>query len=182
MIVIIAVILIFGLIAIYAVFVYNRLISLKNAIENTYNQIKVAMKKRFDMIGQLVDATKSYLKYEKSVFTEITKLRKMPVATPDDLRKADATSRNLLGRIFAVMENYPNVRGSENVKELQDSIRKMEDEIARQRYLYNDQVQTFNVIVDVFPSNIMARMLGFQKKPYLEFGENIQKRPDTKVY
>ncbi|MCD6478170.1 MAG: LemA family protein [Candidatus Aenigmarchaeota archaeon] len=166
----------------YIFYVYNRLVSLKNAIENTYNQIRVAMKKRFDMIGQLVDTTKSYLKYEKSVYTEVTRLRKMPITTPEDIRKADEASRSILGRLFAVMENYPDVKGSENVKELQESIKGVEDEIARQRYLYNDQVQTFNIITDVFPSNIIARMFNFKKKEYLKFGEEIEKRPETKVY
>jgi len=180
--IILGLIIILGIVIFYILYVYNRLISLKNAIENTYNQIKVAMKKRFDMIGQLVDTTKSYLKYEKSVFTEVTKLRRMSITTPDDIKKADQAARTLLGRLFAVMENYPNIRGSENVKELQDSIKNIEDEIARQRYLYNDQVQTFNIITDIFPSNIIARIFGFKRKEYLKFGEEIEKRPKTKVY
>jgi len=175
-------IIILGIVFFYMLYVYNRLISLKNAIENTYNQIKVAMKKRFDMIGQLVDTTKSYLKYEKSVFTEVTKLRRMSITTPYDIKKADQAARTLLGRLFAVMENYPDIRGSENVKELQESIKNIEDEIARQRYLYNDQVQTFNIITDIFPSNIIARIFGFKRKEYLKFGEEIEKRPKTKVY
>ncbi|MCD6414406.1 MAG: LemA family protein [Candidatus Diapherotrites archaeon] len=161
--------------------VYNRLVSLNNAIENTFHQIQVAMKKRLDMIGQLVDTTKSYLKYEKSVFTEVTKLRQAPLATAEDIKKANNMATSVLGRIFAVMENYPKVQGIEAVKELQESIKDVESEIARQRYLYNDQVQTFNVLIQVFPNNMIAGMLGFVKKLYLEFGEEVEKRPDTKV-
>ena len=161
--------------------VYNRLISLNNAIENTFHQIQVAMKKRLDMIGQLVDTTKSYLKYEKSVFTEVTKLRQAPLVTAEDIKKANDMATAILGRIFAVMENYPEVQGIEAVKELQNSIRGVESEIARQRYLYNDLVQTFNISIQVFPNNMVARMLGFVKKPYLKFGKEIEKRPDTKV-
>ena len=162
--------------------VYNRLVSLNNAIENTFHQIQVAMKKRLDMIGQLVDTTKSYLKYEKSVFTDVTKLRQAPLATPEDIKKANDMATAFLGRIFAVMENYPKVQGIETVKELQDSIKNVEAEIARQRYLYNDQVQSFNMMCERFPSNIVALLFGFRKKEYLKFGEEVEKRPETKVY
>ncbi len=166
----------------WIIVVYNRLIGLNNAIENTFHQIQVAMKKRMDMIGQLVDTTKSYLKYEKGVFTDVTKLRSTPLATPDDIKKANDMATAVLGRIFAVMENYPKVQGVEAVKQLQESIKNIEAEIARQRYLYNDQVQTFNVTIQVFPNNLIAGMLGFKKKPYLEFGEEVSKRPETKVW
>ncbi|MCD6523290.1 MAG: LemA family protein [Candidatus Diapherotrites archaeon] len=167
---------------VWVITLYNRLIGLNNAIENTFHQIQVSMKKRFDMIGQLVDTTKSYLKYEKSVFVDVTKLRQMPINTPEDIKKADAAARSLLGRLFAVFENYPKVQGIEAVTSLQESIKSVEAEIARLRYLYNDQVQSFNVTIQVFPNNLLAGLLGFTKKPYLEFGEEVEKRPDTKVF
>ncbi len=167
---------------IWVVSVYNKLVSLNNAIENTFHQIQVAMKKRLDMIGQLVDTTKSYLKYEKSIFTDITKLRAAPLMTPEDIKKANDMATAILGRIFAVMENYPKVQGIEAVKQLQTSIQEIEAEIARLRYLYNDQVQSFNVTIQVFPNNLIAGVLGFTKKPYLEFGKEVEKRPDTRVY
>ncbi len=166
----------------WVISLYNKLVSLNNAIENTFHQIQVAMKKRLDMIGQLVDTTKSYLKYEKSIFTDVTKLRTTPLMTPEDIKKANDMATAILGRIFAVMENYPKVQGIEAVKQLQTSIQEVEAEIARLRYLYNDQVQSFNVTIQVFPNNIIAGMLGFTKKPYLEFGEEVKKRPDTAVY
>ncbi len=168
-------------IIVWAILVYNRLIALNNAIENTFHQIQVAMKKRFDMIGQLVDATKGYLKYEKSVFTSVTKLRSASLITPDDIKRANDLATSVLGRIFAVMENYPKLQGIEAVKELQDSIKNIEAEIARQRYLYNDQVQTFNVLIQIFPNNMIAGMLGFTKKPYLKFGKEIEKRPEINI-
>ncbi len=170
------------LVILWAIFLYNKLVSLNNAIENTFHQIQVAMKKRLDMIGQLVDTTKSYLKYEKSIFTDVTKLRTAPLMTPEDIKKANDMATAILGRIFAVMENYPKVQGIEAVKQLQTSIQEIEAEIARLRYLYNDQVQSFNVTIQVFPNNIIAGMLGFTKKPYLEFGKEVEKRPNTTVY
>jgi LemA protein len=166
----------------YLASAYNRFINLRNGIENSFNQIKVAMKKRFDMIGQLVDTTKSYLKFEKSVFTDVTKMRNMNLASAKDVQEADALARSVLGRLVAVAENYPNLKGADTVRELQGSIKGVEDEIARLRYLYNDQVQTFNMMVERIPTNIVAALLGFGKRDYLKFGEEIEKRPDTKVF
>ncbi len=177
----IVVLVILGIIG-WIIAVYNRLVGLNNAIENSLHQIQVAMKKRFDMIGQLVDTTKSYMKYEKSVFTDVTKLRSIPLKTPDDLKNANQMATGLLGRIYAVMENYPELKSMDAVKELEESIRNVEAEIARQRYLYNDQVQSFNVLIQVFPNNLIAGMLGFTKKPYLEFGKEIENRPNTTLY
>ncbi len=162
--------------------VYNRLISLKNGIENSFNQIKVAMKKRFDVIGQLVETTKSYLKFEKNLFTDVSKMRNLNLNSAASLEKGDKLARGVMGSFLAVAENYPKTKGAETVKELQGSIKNVEDEISRIRYLYNDQVQSFNVKCELFPTNLIAGMLGFSKKDYLKFGEKIEKRPDTKVF
>ncbi len=177
----IVVLIILGLV-VWAIMVYNKLIGLNNAIENTFHQIQVAMKKRFDMISQLVETTKGYLKFEKDIFTDVAKLRSMPVNNVQQIKEANDLATAVLGRVFAVMENYPNVRGIEAVKELQSQIESIESEIARLRYLYNDQVQSFNVTIQVFPNNLIAGILGFAKKPYLEFGKEIEQRPSTKIY
>ena len=169
------------LVILYVISVYNKLVGLKNGIENSFNQIKVAMKKRFDMIGQLVDTTKSYLKFEKGLFTDVAKLRNMNLNNAGDLEKGDALAKSVMGNFFAVAENYPKSKGAETVKELQTSIKGVEDEISRLRYLYNDQVQSMNVRTELFPTNLVAGMLGFRKMDYLKFGEEIEKRPDTKV-
>jgi len=161
---------------------YNRFVGLRNGIENTFNQIKVAMKKRADMIGQLVDTTSSYLKFEKSTLEGVTRMRNMNLDTPQGLQEADGLARTVFGKIVAVAENYPKLKAMETVKPLQDSIQSLEDEISRMRYLYNDQVQTFNVMTERIPTNIVAGIFRFTKKDYLQFEEGIEKRPDTKVF
>jgi len=166
----------------YVIMMYNKFINLKNAIENGFKQIQVGLKKRADMIGQLVETTKGQIKFEKDVMTGVAKLRSAPMGNPAEAKKADKLGASVLGKLFAVMENYPNLRSVEAVTNLQNSIKDNEDEIARLRYLYNDQVQTFNMMAERIPTNFIASIFGFKKKEYLEFEKEIEKRPDTKIY
>ena len=159
---------------------YNKFVSMDNAIENSFNQIRVALKKRLDKISQLVDATGSMAKFEKETFTQIAKFRNAKMSNPKDVSKFAAGSGALVGQIMAVMENYPDLKTNESVAKLMKEISDIEDEIARLRYLYNDQVQKFNNMVERIPSNIIARIIGKTKKEYLQFGEEVEKRPDTK--
>lgn len=169
-------------VVIYLVYAYNRFVSLRNGIENTFNQIRVAMKKRMDMIGQLVETASSYLKFEKDLMEKVTEMRRVKLTDAASMEKAENLARTVFGTIMAVAENYPKVRGIEAIKELQESIKNVETEIARLRYLYNDQVQSFNMMCERFPSNIVALLFGFRKKEYLKFGGEVEKRPETKVY
>ncbi|MBR9689668.1 MAG: LemA family protein [Candidatus Altiarchaeota archaeon] len=169
-------------ILVFFIGVFNKFVGLRNGIDNTFNQIKVAMKKRADMIGQLVDTTSSYLKFEKSTLKEVTKMRKMSMDNVSSLNDADAAARSVFGNIVAVAENYPNLKAVQTVKPLQDGITSLEGEISRMRYLYNDQVQTFNNMAERIPTNMVAGVLGYKKKEYLQFEKGIEKRPDTKVF
>lgn len=166
----------------WGVAAYNRFVQLRNSIENNYKQIQVAMKKRFDMIGQLVDTAKSYMKFEKATMTEVTKMRQMPVASPQELEKANDMATKIFGRIMAVMENYPKLESIQAVTDLQRSIKANEDEVARLRYTYNDVVQIFNTKLETIPDRFIAGLMGLAKKPYLEFGQEIEQRPDTKLF
>jgi LemA protein len=170
------------LVIVSAIPIYNRLVGMKNGIEGTFNQINVAMKKRFDMLFELVKSTKSYLKFEKSTFEQITKYRAMKFSTPEQAQKADAFAKSVLGAINVAVENYPALKGNESVLEMQRAIREIEDEIARIRYLYNDQVQKYNTVIEQFPTNIYAMVLGFAKRAYLEFEAGISERVDTTVF
>ncbi len=176
------IVLILLILIVWIAIVYNKFITMKNAIESTFNQIRVAMKKRFDKIGKLVETSKSFIKYEKNVLTDITKLRSMPLNSPEDLEKAAKKVNALMGSIRVAVENYPDLKSQETVVKLMNEISSVEDEIARLRYLYNDQVQTFNTMAERIPSNIVAALFGFSKKPYLRFGEEIEKPVDTSVY
>jgi len=163
------------------ILIYNKFQRLKNASEAGISQIKVALKKRLDMISQLVEIVKSYTKFERQVFENIAKLRSSigEIKTPSDINKVNNESKKLLNNLIAVVENYPNLKASENVKDLMNAITEVEDEIARQRYTYNNIVQEFNTRISSIPSNLVAKIYSFKKIDYLEFEEEINKRPDT---
>jgi len=158
--------------------IYNRFYSLKNAASATLGQIKVAMKKRLDQIDQLLGAVQSYAKFEKATLESVTQMRASVMgAGANELRSIDAESRKLFGNILAVAENYPDLKTSTTVTSLMDSVKGLEEEIARQRYTYNNIVQNFNTMTDVIPSNFVGRMMGLQKLEYLQFEEEVAKPP-----
>ncbi len=153
----------------YYFIIYNRFMKLRNAADATLNQIRVAIRKRLDLIGELVDAVKSYAKFEREVLEKVTKLRtSIAYASPEEVRDIDRESRNILGRLLAVMEAYPELKTSEVVSKLMDAVKSVEDEIARHRYTYNNIIQQYNTMIDTFPSKIIASINGFTKLPYLE--------------
>jgi LemA protein len=163
---------------VYFVGIYNRFYSLKNASEAALGQIRVAMKKRLDMIDQLLGSVKSYAKFEKETFEKVTAMRaSVGSAGPGDLNEIEKESRSILGRLFAVAEAYPDLKTNTTVMNLMDAVRGVEDEIARQRYTYNNISQQFNTLCDVIPSNIVARIRGLSKLTYLEFEEAISTPP-----
>jgi LemA protein len=160
---------------------YNKLYRLKNSSDATLGQVRVALKKRLDMIEQLLDSVKSYASFEKETFERITSLRtEVFKAGAGSLSEIDSESRAILGGIVAVAENYPALRTSEPVSKLMDGVRDVEDEIARHRYTYNNIVQTFNIMLDTIPSKYVASSRGMTKMEYLQFEEAIEKRPDIK--
>ncbi|KUG21181.1 MAG: LemA family protein [Methanomicrobiaceae archaeon] len=168
------------IIAVAAIFVgiYNRFYSLKNSAEATLGQVKVAMKKRLDMIEQLLGAVRSYAAFEKETLTKVTEMRaRVGGAGPGDLNELERESRSILGRLIAVAENYPDLKTASTVQNLMGSVRSVEDEIGRQRYTYNNIAQQFNIMTDTIPSNLVAGVLGLQKLNYLEFEEEIERPP-----
>lgn len=169
------------LLIIYLISIYNRFQTLKNGSLATLGQIRVALKKRLDMISQLLDSVQSYAKFEKATFEKITEMRAGVLkADTGTIANIEAESRKILGNILVSVENYPDLKTSEPVKKLMDSVKDVEDEVARHRYTYNNIVQEFNTITDVVPSNIVASMFRFMKLDYLEFEEEIAKRPELK--
>ncbi len=168
------------LIVIILVFVtyYNRLFRFRNAAEAELGQVRVAMKKRFDMIEQLLGAVKGYTQFERGVFEKVAELRaQVMTAGPQSLSDIQKESANLFGSIRAVAEAYPDLKASETVKQLMAAIVSLEDEIARQRYTYNNIVQEFNTMRQTIPSNFVASLLGMQKLEYLQFGDEIESAP-----
>jgi LemA protein len=175
--IIVAAVAVVGLL-LYFVSAYNRFKTLSNSASATLGQVKVAMKKRLDMIEQLIGAVKSYAKFEKEVLEKVTGLRaEIGKAGADGLRQVDTESKRLFGSIVAVAENYPDLKTSGTVVSLMDSVKGLEDEIARHRYTYNNIAQEFNIRCDTIPSNIVARIMGLLKMEYLQFEEEAEKRP-----
>ena len=157
---------------------YNRLFRFRNASDAELGQIRVAMKKRFDMIEQLLGAVKGYTKFEREVFEKVATLRAQVMsAGPANLADIQRESANLFGSIRAVAEAYPDLKASETVKKLMEAIVSLEDEIGRQRYMYNNVVQEFNTMVDTIPTNFVAGVLGLKNLEYLKFGDEIATPP-----
>ena len=180
-----AILLIIGIVVVIALIligifvgIYNRFFALKNSAEATLGQIRVALKKRLDMIDQLLGAVKSYAKFEKETLENVTKYRaSIGSATPEAISEIDRQSAGILGRLIAVAENYPDLKTSTTVTNLMESVKTIEDEIARQRYTYNNIAQQFNTMLDTIPSNIVGMIIGLIKLEYLKFEEAIETRP-----
>jgi LemA protein len=165
-------------IILWAIGIYNRFYTLKNSSEATLGQIRVAMKKRLDMIDQLLGAVKSYAKFEKETLEKVTAMRaSVATAGPGDLNKVEAESRSIFGRLLAVAENYPDLKTNTTVISLMDSVKGLEDEISRQRYTFNNISQEFNTMLDTIPSNFIGRIMGLLKLEYLQFEEAIKAPP-----
>jgi len=161
---------------------YNRFQQLKNGAEATLGQIKVALKKRLDMLNELLESVQSYARFERETLESITRMRTevLKVSSPEDIQKIDRESRRVLGNILVAVENYPDLKTSQTVQNLMEAVREVEDEIARHRYTYNNIVQEFNTKIDTFASNIVAGIFGFRKMNYLQFEEEITRRPELR--
>jgi LemA protein len=150
----------------YLVGVYNGLIRLRNEVENSFAQIDVQLKRRNDLIPNLVETVKGYAKHEKTVFEEITKARAaiMKATTVAEKAKASNMLSETLKSLFAVAENYPDLKANQNFMQLQEELSGTENKIAYSRQHYNDVVMEFNVRIQVFPNNMIAGPMGFTKK------------------
>jgi len=178
--VIIVAVVIVGLV-LYSISIFNRLFSLKNSSEATLGQIGVALKKRLDLITQLVESVRAYV-IERETLERIAKLRsEMFQPRIQDLQGVERESRAVLNAVLAVAESYPDLKASSTVLNLMEAIKSVEDEIARQRYTYNNIVQEFNIMQDTFPSRFIASGMNLRKLEYLQFEEGLEKRPSVQL-
>ena len=168
--------------AYFSVNIFNDFKKYRNAADATMGQIKVSMKKRFDLIEQLLGAVKGYVKHERELFESIAKLRAgIDSNAAGSLGDLETQSRTITGSLLAVAEAYPDLKASEGVQKLSETIVELEDEIARHRYTYNNIVQEYNTMQDTIPSSLIAGSAGASKLGYLEFEEKIQSPPDISV-
>jgi len=163
------VLIIIGVIVLYVIVAYNSLIVLRTRINNAWSQIDVQLKRRYDLIPNLINTVKGYVKHEKEVLTDLTKARTQ-LMTGDMKSKAKASDQvtNALKSIFAVAENYPQLRANENFKMLQEELSGTESKIAYARQFYNDSVMNFNIKTQAFPTNIIARIFNFTKREFFK--------------
>lgn len=166
----------------YFVSIYNRLYGLKNSGEATLGQVRVALKKRLDMIEQLVESVRTYATFERDTLEKITRLRaEVSRVGAEGLRDIDRESRTILGNITAVAESYPDLKTSNTILNLMDAVKSVEDEIARHRYTYNNIAQEYNIMQDTIPSRYVAGAIGLTKIQYLEFEEESERRPRIEI-
>jgi LemA protein len=152
---------------------YNRFVVLRNRIDNAWSQIDVQLKRRYDLIPNLVETVKGYAKHEKSVFTEVTAARTalMNAPTMKDKAKANDMLSGALKSLFAVAEDYPKLRANENFMMLQEELSGTESKIAYSRQFYNDSVLSYNNGIQVFPGSIIAGMAGFKQREFFKTDE-----------
>ena len=164
----------------WVIAIYNRLITLKNRVENAWHQIDVQLQRRYDLIENLVNTVKGYAKHEKEVFEKIAEARAkaMGATSPAEKAKAEGELTSTLKTLFAVAEAYPELKANENFLQLQEELTSTENKVAYARQAYNDTVYMFNKTIQVFPNNIIAGMLGFKPFEYFEAeSEEARKAP-----
>lgn len=157
------------LVILYLIMAYNRFITLRTRIENAWAQIDVQLKRRYDLIPNLVSAVKGYMKHEKTTLENITKARaSLLTGSVEQKAKADNQISGALKSLFAVAESYPKLQASENFKQLQEELSGTESKIAYSRQFYNDSVLELNTKIQHFPSNIIAKLFSFKQKDFFK--------------
>ncbi len=164
------------------VMTYNSLISLRTMCEEAFSTMDVYLKKRYDLIPNLVNTVKGYTKHESETLENVVKARSlaMGAATPEDRMKAEGELGNALGRLLAITEAYPDLKANTNFVTMQNDLKTMENEIANSRKYYNGCVKTYNIKIQSIPTSIVASIAKFTVKPLFEITNSVE-RENVKV-
>ena len=159
-----------GALVVWAIFSYNRLVGMRNQVVNGWRQIDVQLKRRHDLIPNLVNAVRGSMDFERDTLTAVMEARARAASAtgPADAAQKEGQLTQALGRLFAVAENYPALKSNENVKMLQEELTATENKIGFARQFYNDIATKFNTAQQVFPTNIFAGMFGFKPSELFE--------------
>jgi len=163
----------------WVVFAYNRLVSLRNQIDNAWRQIDVQLKRRHDLIPNVVEAVKGYMQFERETLTQVVEARAKAVSAPDQASRMAAENQITAGlsKLLAVMENYPQLKADENVLKLQEELTTTENQLAFARQSYNDVVLDLNTRIQSFPANLIATNFGFHAADYFKGAPEEQAVP-----
>ena len=170
-----------ALIIVYLLICYNSFVKLNNQVKEAFSTMDVYLKKRWDLIPNIVEAVKGYAKHEKETLEEIVNLRNASYEKMNDSTKVDVNNKlsQGLGRLMAIAESYPELKSNENFKDLSSQLSNVEDDIANARKYYNGAVRVYNNKVEMFPSNIIAGLFGYKSKAMFE--ASADERENVKV-
>tara|TARA_Y100000310_G_scaffold328990_1_gene398092 strand:+ start:3851 stop:4414 length:564 start_codon:yes stop_codon:yes gene_type:complete len=174
------VILVAAVIVLWGIFAYNRFVTLRNRAKEAFSDIDVQLKRRYNLIPNLVEAVKGYAKHERGVFEKVTEARAKALSAEQsgnvkDMGQAENMLSQTLKSLFAVAENYPQLQASTNFMELQRELRDAEDKIQAARRFLNTNVMALNTMIESFPASLVARVFSFQKEEFFEIEEASQR-------
>jgi LemA protein len=169
------------LVALAVLLVYNRMVSRRNAVENSWGQIEAALQRRHDLIPNLVEAVKGYATHEQKTFEDVTKARSSAVSAkaPAQQAAAEDTLTAMIQRLMVVAEQYPELRATENFQQLQAQLSETENQIQITRRVYNDTVQTYNTFIQIFPNSIIAGMFNFEPRQFFDAEAEAEATPEV---
>ena len=163
--------------------IYNRMVSRRQAVDNSWAQIETALQRRHDLIPNLVEAVKGYAQHERDTFEQVTKARSGALAAqaPPSQAVAEDGLTAAIGRLMVVAEQYPELRATENFQQLQASLSETEDQIAITRRVYNDTVQTYNTLIQQFPAVLIANSFHFGPREYFDAPREAEAVPEVSI-
>ena len=161
--------------------IYNGLVRDRNRVDNAWSQVEVQLKRRYDLIPNLVETVKGYASHERETFERVTQARSAAASasTPGEQAQAEGFLTQALRQLFAVAEDYPELRASENFQNLQEQLEETENKISVSRQIYNDTVLSYNNKVQQVPTNLVANMFGFDEREFFEAGDAAQEAPSV---
>ena len=170
------------LILLFVMTTYNSLVRLRNKVRDQFSQIDIQLKKRADLIPNLVETVKGYAKHEKGTLEDVVKARNtyLSAGTPDEKMKSSGELTQAINKLFALAESYPDLKANENFLDLQKQLKEVDDKISYARQFYNDSVLQYNNKIQTVPSNIIASMFHFEKESFFEASEDDRKNVEVK--
>ncbi len=178
----IVIIVVLVLLVLYVISIYNKLVNSKNKVENQFSQVDIQLKRRADLIPNLVETVKGYTKHEEGTFTKVVEARNKALSANSINEKIEANNElsGALSKLLMLSEAYPDLKANENFLSLQNDLKETEDKITYARQFYNDSAMDFNNVVEMFPSNIIASMFKFKEFEYFKIDEKEKETPKVK--